>query len=203
MIKHPQIENLFATPLYMNSLDRGITLKEKNLINSFKDKTVLNISNYHTQESYVLNKTGFKDLRKFIQECCDDYLEKVISPSDQFKLNITQSWLNYANKNEYHQEHCHSNSYVSGVLYLNAKEEHDAIQFIDRSYKFLNPNIKHYNVWNSKTRTLNVKTGMLVMFPSHLYHAVKINKNSYTRISLAFNTFLKGTIGGGLGELKL
>ena len=51
MIKHPQIENLFATPLYMNSLDRGITLKEKNLINSFKDKTVLNISNYHTPDT--------------------------------------------------------------------------------------------------------------------------------------------------------
>ena len=89
------------------------------------------------------------------------------------------------------------------MLYLNAKEEHDAIQFINTSYRFLNPNIKQYNVWNSRARTLNVKTGMLIMFPSNIHHAVKINRNHYTRISLAFNTFLKGTIGGGLGELKL
>ena len=55
MIKQAQIESLFATPLYMNSLEREITLKEKNLIDSFQDKTVLNLSNYHTKESYVLN----------------------------------------------------------------------------------------------------------------------------------------------------
>tara|TARA_R100001015_G_C4620530_1_gene177488 strand:+ start:725 stop:1336 length:612 start_codon:yes stop_codon:yes gene_type:complete len=203
MIKQAQIENLFSTPLYMNSLERKITLKEKNLINSFQDKTVLNLSNYHTKESYVLNNKGFKNLKKFIQECCDDYLEKVISPSDDVKLNITQSWINYSNQNQYHQEHCHTNSYISGVLYINAKEENDAIQFTNNAFRFLNPNIKHYNVWNSKTRTLNVRTGMLIMFPSHLYHSVKVNRNNYTRTSIAFNTFLKGTIGGGLGELKL
>tara|TARA_Y100000114_G_scaffold33722_1_gene29104 strand:- start:50 stop:661 length:612 start_codon:yes stop_codon:yes gene_type:complete len=203
MIEQPEIVNLFATPLYINSLNRDINSREKKLVEMLHKDSMRNVSNYHTKDSYVLNKKDFKELKKFIQECCDDYLEKIITPSDQVKLKITQSWLNYANKNEYHQEHCHSNSFISGVLYINAKQEYDAIQFLNSTHRFLNPNIKNYNIWNSKTRTLQVKTGMIILFPSNLYHSVKINKNDYTRISLAFNTFLRGTIGGGLGELKL
>ena len=77
MIKQAQIENLFATPLYMNSLEREITLKEKNLINSFQNKTILNQSNYHTKESYVLNNKGFKDLKKFIQDHLNLYQRRL------------------------------------------------------------------------------------------------------------------------------
>ena len=44
---------------------------------------------------------------------------------------------------------------------------------------------------------------MIILFPSNLYHSVKINKNDYTRISLAFNTFLRGTIGGHEYDVKV
>ena len=43
------------------------------------------------------------------------------------------------------------------------------------------------------------------MFPSSTTHQVDLKKGNNTRISLAFNTFVKGTLGknSGLTELKI
>jgi len=50
-----------------------------------------------------------------------------------------------------------------------------------------------------------IKTGMLILFPSSLTHGVEIKKDNEERISLAFNTYFKGTLGSAksLTELKL
>ena len=53
--------------------------------------------------------------------------------------------------------------------------------------------------------TLYVKTGDIVLFPSSLTHMVETKEGDNTRVSLAFNVFIKGTIGNNkqLTELKL
>jgi hypothetical protein len=50
-----------------------------------------------------------------------------------------------------------------------------------------------------------VTKGLLIMFPSRLEHLVLLKKNDNQRISLAFNTFLKGKLGENksLNELIL
>jgi hypothetical protein len=50
-----------------------------------------------------------------------------------------------------------------------------------------------------------VKTGSILLFPSSTTHRVEIKKGLNTRISLAFNVFIKGTIGDkkSLTELKI
>ena len=100
------------------------------MLNSKKD-IIKNTSNSYTKDDYILKRPALKNIKSYIEKCCDDYLEKIMSPSDPVKLEITQSWINYSNKNEYHQEHCHSNSLVSGVLYINAQEKNDSIQFLN------------------------------------------------------------------------
>ena len=41
------------------------------------------------------------------------------------------------------------------------------------------------------------------MFPSFLLHEVQTKKDNNLRISLAFNTFISGTLGGSTTKLKL
>ena len=203
MTNEPIIQHIFSTPLYINNMNRKFSKKEISFIINSKKDIIKNTSNSYTKDDYILKRPALKNIKSYIEKCCDDYLEKIMSPSDPVKLEITQSWINYSNKNEYHQEHCHSNSLVSGVLYINAQEKNDSIQFLNNPYSLLSPNVKNYNAWNCKIVNVPVKTGKIVMFPSSVTHRVLVNKEDYVRISLAFNTFLRGSLGGGLGELKL
>ena len=55
---------------------------------------------------------------------------------------------------------------------------------------------KNFNVHNSETWFIRIKTGQLVIFPSYLQHLVPIKEGTNLRISLSFNTFIKGELGG-------
>lgn len=61
------------------------------------------------------------------------------------------------------------------------------------------------NLWNSTSWWFPVKTGDIIIFPSSLTHAVETKQGDNTRTSLAFNVFIKGTIGNNksLTELHL
>jgi predicted 2-oxoglutarate/Fe(II)-dependent dioxygenase YbiX len=62
-----------------------------------------------------------------------------------------------------------------------------------------------WNLYNSKSWWMEAKTGGLLLFPSSLTHMVQQVTADEDRISIAFNTFLKGNLGDNkdLTELKL
>ena len=108
---------------------------------------------------------------------------------------ITQSWANYTKKNQYHHTHEHPNSFISGVLYINANEAHDKITLHKKSYQQIKPVPTEWNWYNSDSWFYTVKTGMIILFPSGTTHNVETKVGDNKRISLAFNTFFKGTMG--------
>ena len=197
-MKEPTIYNLFPIPIYTTSIERGLTKQELQFVKEQKKHCFKNEGNINSKDSYILNRKEFKNIKKFLDKQCQKYLDTIICPSNKVKLYITQSWLNYTETNQYHHKHEHPNSVVSGVLYLDADETNDRILFTsNRGYQLMSPivNKKKFNVWNSETWFFPVKTGNLFMFPSSTTHQVQIKKGNNTRISLAFNTFYKGTIG--------
>ena len=192
-----EIHNLFPTPIYIRSMDRKFTKQELFFVESQKNKCTANIGNINTKDNYVLNRKEFKNIKAFLNKCCQDYVDKIISQKNKIELGITQSWLNYTEKNQFHHSHAHPNSIVSGVLYFNSDKENDKIKFTSsKGYQQIKPLIKDFNTWNSETWWFAVETGKLVMFPSSTTHQVETKEGSNTRISLAFNTFYKGEIGG-------
>ena len=205
-MKKAVIENLFPTPIYMTNIDRPFTKQELQFVNKQKKHCNKNEGNINTKDNYILNRKEFKNIKKLLDQCCKDYLEKIISPKNTVELYITQSWLNYTETNQYHHQHAHPNSVVSGVLYFNCDKENDKILFSSsKSYEQINLEVDQYNTWNSKTWWFPLQTGQLLMFPSSTKHQVKTKKGTNTRISLSFNTFYKGTIGSNsdLTELIL
>jgi len=205
MINVPNINSIFPTPVYINSFSRPFNKEEIDFVNEQKNFTVKNTGNITTADNYILNKGELSNIKKELDLICQDYLKKIINPSNDIELYITQSWLNYTEENEFHHIHEHPNSYISGVLYFNADEKNDKIKFHDKKYKLIKPDIKNYNIWNSESWFFTVKTGDVVLFPSSTTHQVDSKQGTNTRISLAFNTFFKGTIGSNkfLTELIL
>ena len=54
---------------------------------------------------------------------------------------------------------------------------------------------KEYNDYNTDEVDFKVGTGELLLFPSSLQHRVTVKKTETPRISLAFNSFVKGELG--------
>jgi uncharacterized protein (TIGR02466 family) len=110
---------------------------------------------------------------------------------------ITQSWLNFTSEKQWHHKHEHPNSFLSGVYYIDADAENDKITFFKNGYKQLKLTPSEWNWWNADSWWFTVKTGSIVVFPSHLTHMVEQKAGNNVRCSLAFNTFLRGSVGVG------
>ena len=200
------INGIFPTPIYISKLDKELTNKELLFIDKTKLDVYKNEGNTTSNDNYILNHKAFKYLKEELDLKVRDYFEKVISSTEAITPYITQSWLNYTETNQFHHRHEHPNSLVSGVFYINCDEKFDKIKFYKKDiYSIIKPEVKDYNIWNSETWWFPVKTGDVILFPSSLTHMVETKQGDNTRISLAFNVFIKGTVGNNknLTELHL
>jgi len=197
------VNGIFPTPVYMSKLDRDLTKKELSFIDKSKLDFYRNEGNITSNDNYILNQKVFSKLKEDLDLRVQDYFKKVLSTTDAVTPYITQSWLNYTETKQYHHKHQHPNSLVSGVFYVNCHEELDKIKFFNDGYKTIKPEIKDWNLYNSESWWFTVKTGDIILFPSSLTHMVENKEGTNTRISLAFNVFIKGTIGNNKSLTEL
>jgi len=204
MIKS-KIHHLFPEPIYFSKLERAVTKEELKTIDSYKAKSSNNTGNITSFNHYVLEKKGLNNLKKDLYKRVIDYFDKVVCSSNSIIPYITQSWLNYTETSQFHHRHTHSNSYISGVFYINADEKIDKVMFFKDAYVAVKLEVTQYNMFNSRSWWYAVKTGDILLFPSFLEHGVENKKGNNKRISLGFNVFLKGRIGSlaKLTELTL
>ena len=199
------INGIFPTPIYISKLDKELTLLELKFVDKSKKDSHNNEGNIVSNNNYILNEKPFTNIKKELDKRVQDYFDKVLSTTDAVTPYITQSWLNYTETNQFHHKHAHPNSLVSGVFYVNCHEELDKIKFFNDTYKTIKPEIKDWNLYNSESWWFTVKTGDIILFPSSLTHMVENKQGDNTRISLAFNVFIKGVVGSdeSLTELYL
>jgi len=122
-MKEPIISGIFPTPIYMTNMDRPFTKQELQFVKNQKNYCQKNAGNINSKDNYILNNKEFKNIKKFLDQCCKDYLKKIICPKNKIDIYITQSWLNYTEKNQFHHQHSHPNSVVSGVFYFNCDKK--------------------------------------------------------------------------------
>lgn len=198
------INGIFPIPVYMSKLDRELTKKELSFIDKSKLDHYKNEGNITSNDNYILNQKVFSSLKENLYLRVQDYFNKVLSTTNAVTPYITQSWLNYTETNQYHHKHEHPNSLVSGVFYVNCHEQFDKIMFFRKDhYQAIKPETKDWNLYNSETWWFTVKTGDIILFPSSLTHMVQTKEGDNTRISLAFNVFIKGTIGNNKNLTEL
>lgn len=187
------VHNLFPTPIGEFHIGRAFTVKESDFVD--QQPVHKNMGNTTSNDHYVLTHRCMASIYKFVQSCVSEYFNAIYAPSNKVSLRVTQSWLNYSKTGEWHHKHAHSNSFVSGVLYMKAAKESDKIYFYNEYYRQLEIPASSYNLYNSRSWWLPVETGKLMLFPSSLTHSVEPVQAEDTRISLAFNTFPVGYMG--------
>lgn len=187
------VNSLFPTPVAFFKLDRELSKTEDKFLKV--QETRGNTGNTTSLNNKVLANNKLANIRKFLQDSLDQYFAEVYAPKYPVSLEITQSWLNYTKPGQYHHKHAHPNSFISGVFYVQANKVSDKIFFYNDEYTQLQLPTDNYNTYNSKSWWFEVNTCDLVLFPSSLTHMVETVKGDDERISLSFNTFLKGYIG--------
>lgn len=207
-MKEPVVQPIFPTAVVLSQLEREYTETERQFFIKEKSKQSRNIGNSMSTNNYILDEPAMAELKQEINEVLKSYVENVIAPSSpDIELYITQSWLNYTRPGEWHHKHTHSNSFMSGVFYVNADEKLDKIVFINDTYRTIKIPSDKVNHFNTETWEFTSRTGLLVLFPSSMVHMVekKAETHNNLRVSLAFNTFVRGTLGAkkSLTELKL
>jgi uncharacterized protein (TIGR02466 family) len=185
------ILNLFPTPVYQSHFNNSIEIEM--LLNeiTFVKNTG---GNFCSKDQNVLEHEMFCDLKASILENVNNYFLQIVRPKFEVLPYITTSWINLGPAGSNHHEHSHSNSFCSGVFYLQADQSNDNITFYNSRYQQIKIYTEDYNLYNSDSWSVPVNTGDILIFPSYLNHAVT-KTTSDSRISLAFNVFVKGVLG--------
>lgn len=186
------IVSLFPTAVGMFDLNRSFTDEELSVL--LKQEEYPNMGNKTSKERFIFRDKILADLSSFATESVNKYFQEVIAPSKEVSLYITQSWMNYSKKGEWHHAHEHPNSILSGVFYIQTDNE-DKIYFERVGYEQISFPTEKYNLYNSKSWWIPAIQGRLIIFPSSLRHHVMPVTTDHTRVSLSFNTFAKGLIG--------
>jgi uncharacterized protein (TIGR02466 family) len=188
-----KINNLFPTPVAFFKLGRDLTEAELEFIKG--QEHYPNAGNTTSKDRKILKNKELTDLREFIEDSLVEYFKAIHAPKYDVNLYLTQSWANYTEPNQFHHKHAHPNSFVSGVFYPQADRSVDKIYFFKEDYQRIKIPTEQYNPYNSESWWFDVGAGDLILFPSHLMHMVETKEGENTRISIAFNTFVKGYIG--------
>jgi len=190
MITH----ELFPTVVGEYNLNREFTEKEKSAFQSLNEM-YKNIGNLTSVNKEVLDLKELSGIKEQISVYAKEYIDTIVKPKTNIFPYITQSWINFTDKGQWHHKHNHSNSFLSGVLYISANNQIDRITFHDGRYSQINIPPKKYDRLNSSSWKLGVGSKDIFIFPSHLIHEVEISENMNPRVSLSFNIFVKGNIG--------
>ena len=190
MITH----GLFPTPVSYFEFGSDLTQEELDFINT--QEVVGNEGNTTSKDNYIFRNPQLERIKNFCEVSMAEYFTEIYAPENEVAPYITQSWSNYTSKGQWHHKHEHPNSVISGVFYVQAQQDVDKIFFYrSNEYQQIKVPSETYNPYNSESWWMGTATGQLIIFPSSLTHMVQTVQTDETRISISFNTFLKGNIG--------
>jgi uncharacterized protein (TIGR02466 family) len=186
-------ENLEVYPLFAKTIVRTqIDLEGTDLS---KIEWSQNYQNEISNSQNVLDEPNFTKLRKECMKGINDYFHGVMKVSEDTEIYITESWFNKTNKGQTHHRHWHPNSTLSAIVFMSGEQGKGGnTSFITSQYDTLEFDITEANLWNSKSWSVEPSVGTMLIFPSSVEHLVQPYEGDEPRISLSFNTFVKGKL---------
>jgi uncharacterized protein (TIGR02466 family) len=184
-----EIKNIFPTTIYTqeNFINEQDCLDALQLFSSVDAHEHLAFDgsaiSSHDRQSDILDR--HLDLKQKIQKSINLYT----SITGYREVKITSSWINKQYPGSVLKEHIHSNSLISGAVYLKADEQSSDLVFQNPNpYSFF-IDVNFSTDSNVSFHTIKPKTGMILIFPSWLKHGSDNKPNlSEERIVLSFNT---------------
>lgn len=192
---------LFATPLYRSKIQLDSSLQA--LVRSCDFIPFSTGNGLCTRDHYLLDQPAFAQLRGEIMRHVQVYARDVVSMADHIELYLTNSWSTCHRRGDHSQRHQHSNSLISGIVYIDVDADSGQLRFFKPdNWANLWPGAvdldsSAYNIYNSKFWELQPENGDIVLFPSQLNHGVTPSVSTRDRYVVAFNLFARGHIGQG------
>jgi uncharacterized protein (TIGR02466 family) len=167
---------------FMDNLDLSKFTFEK-----FKGQTKLRTEKFNN----ILLQPEFQEIRVWVENCAKDFLDNVLQMEYE-EFFLTESWLNISGKGGYQKVHNHSNSIISGTLYLKSEENHPPLEFKKQKMEFepfisLTEHYKKGNPNTANTLAFPCTQNSMFVFNSYLYHGHSASQIESERIGLAWN----------------
>jgi uncharacterized protein (TIGR02466 family) len=185
------IHTLMPIPLYVSDIGSYDTswLKDISYYRVTED------NGYISDDNYILENPKLSNLRdRIIKEIREFVVDRLGYTSD-LEYDLTTSWVVKHSPKDWAQKHYHCNSMFSGVYYFDVPENSGDIIF----WRDIKPMIKipHIdgNEYTTNNTHLTPRDGVLIIFPSDLYHSIDTNDSNSERYCLAFNVFPRGLVG--------
>ena len=199
------VKPLFAEPYFVTNIADVITPKQ---IAFCKKLTMIeNQVNRISEELYLFNRREMASVKEAVSAALAQFAREVMGIPQ--RLEATQSWALENPPGVGMHGHTHSNSVVSGSLYFAPMPDPPGNMIFERHNHYrqleLEVDSDRTNIYNAPRNAIVPKQGDLVLFSSSIQHYVESNTSSQTRHSIAFNTFVRGTIGSfrDVSELSL
>ncbi len=109
------------------------------------------------------------------------------------KVKITEMWSIINKKNSFNASHIHPNNFLSSVYYVQAPKNCGKIIFNNPNQVSRNKfplDIKKTE-FSANIQKIEPKEGVLLLFPSYLWHSVESNMSDDDRIIISFNVDIK------------
>jgi uncharacterized protein (TIGR02466 family) len=153
----------------------------------FKGQTKLRTEKFNN----ILLQPEFQEIRVWVENCAKDFLDNVLQMEYE-EFFLTESWLNISGKGGYQKVHNHSNSIISGTLYLKSEENHPPLEFKKQKMEFepfisLTEHYKKGNPNTANTLAFPCTQNSMFVFNSYLYHGHGASQIESERIGLAWN----------------
>ena len=176
------VKQYLTAESFMDDLDLSKFTFEK-----YKGQTKLRTEKFNN----LLLHPEFKEIRIWVEGCAKDFLDNVLEMEYE-EFFITESWMNICEKGAYQNTHNHSNSILSGVLYLKSRPGHPPLEFKKQKMEFepfisLTEHYKKGNPNTAHTLAFPCTQNTMLVFNSHLYHGHDASVLEEERISIAWN----------------
>ena len=159
-----------------------------------------------TNSTRLNKEENYKDIHKWVRKCLNQVKEKLNLNCE--RIEITSSWGNVAEVNQWHWTHSHPNSFMSAILYLTDSNAHTWFS-MDNFWTGNETNLVYPSNTSNIIKLTKEKddehlvihkqptiAGDLLIFPSTLVHSVDQHEiKDSKRYSLSFNAFPCGLIG--------
>ena len=195
-----RLHNLWPIPLYENTVNPF----DNNWVDIALNETYQRMHSGNgdiTVNRYILDLPELFELKQQVIHHVNVLMKNYLGAKSNVEFCLLNSWINRHHSGDFGQLHNHQNSLISGCLYLQVNERTGGIRFYkNTAWTNLLPmsvavEYEKFNHINAQYYTIAPKKGSIVIFPSHLEHMIEKNLSDETRYSLAFNFYVRGTMG--------
>ena len=142
--------------------------------------------------SVLMDDVKYGRFRTWCEEQALIFARDVKGDYIQEHIQVTDSWFNISGQGGHQHPHCHGNSYLSGVYYVNFNDEelvpthftNSESLFQQMKPSLINLPIK-YTDYNQDNKVM-AKEGELMLFPSQVLHGYDLNQGE-NRVTMSMN----------------